>query len=55
MSDKKIHYQNESGTIAVSDTLLTFNGGHYPHQKYKLRKVAGRNSYRLDAHNGKMG
>ena len=30
MSDKKIHYQNESGTIAVSDTLLTFNGGHYP-------------------------
>jgi hypothetical protein len=30
MSEKKIHYQNESGTIAVSDTLLTFNGGHYP-------------------------
>jgi hypothetical protein len=30
VSDKKIHYQNESGTIAVSDTLLTFNGGHYP-------------------------
>jgi hypothetical protein len=30
MSGKKIHYQNDDGTIVVSDTLLTFNGGHYP-------------------------
>jgi len=40
MSDEKIHYKNGDGTVVVSDTLLTFNGGHYPIRNISSVKLA---------------